>query len=101
MRFPIQDSPLWGIHVLISKLGRTGLVLVRLRAYSKHLTAASWKLWYRLASTAGTLLKDVSIYMACSWILNALSPLVSSQNLFPWMHVVAAQPSGQRRRGLT
>jgi hypothetical protein len=70
-----------GLHVLISRLGRTGLVLVRLRAYSNDLTAASWKLWCRFASTAGTLLYDVSMNMACSWILNALVPLAGSQNL--------------------
>lgn len=59
-------------HVLISRLERIGRVLDRLRAYSKHLTAASWKLWYRLASTVDTLLNDVSMSMACNWILNPL-----------------------------
>lgn len=75
MRFPIEvlsAHPLWDKDLLISKLDRVGLTLARLRAYSKHLTAASLKLWYRLASTVGTLLNDVSMNMACSWILNAL-----------------------------
>ena len=44
----------------------------RCRTYSKHLTADSRKLWYRLARTVGTELNDVSRNMACSWILKAL-----------------------------
>lgn len=72
-RSAIQNSYAFGTrYVLISKPERIGRALDRLRAYSKHLTAASWKLWYRLASTVVTLLNDVSINMACNWILNPL-----------------------------
>jgi hypothetical protein len=68
-------------HILISKLECIGRALRRLRAYSKHLTAASWKLWYRLANTVGTPLNDVSISMACNWILNPLLPVSIAQSL--------------------
>jgi len=69
-------------HLLISKVECIGLSFERLRAYSMHLTAASWKLWYRLASTVGTLLYDVSTNMACNWILNALCPVSTVIALF-------------------
>jgi hypothetical protein len=73
-RPPVAKAPLrkgnW--NLLITRRECVGLTRLRLRTYAKHLTAASWKLWRRLASTVDTVLCDVSMYMACSWILNAL-----------------------------
>lgn len=55
-----------GVNLLMSSRECVGLTRLRLRTYSKHLTAASWKLWCRLASTVSTELSDVSMNMACS-----------------------------------
>lgn len=56
----------------MSKLEHVVRTLANTRTYSRHLTAASWKLWCRLVSTVDTLFNAVSMNMAFNWILNPL-----------------------------
>lgn len=61
-----------GTNALMSKLEHVVRTLANTRTYSRHLTAASWKLWCRLVSTVDTLFNAVSMNMAFNWILNPL-----------------------------
>jgi hypothetical protein len=57
----------WGrFDVLISKLEHVVRTCDNTRAYSRHLAAASRKLWYILASTVATLFSRVSISITLS-----------------------------------
>jgi hypothetical protein len=62
---------IWGIvglvvDALISKLEHVVRILDSTRTYSRHLTAASWKLWCKLVRTVDTLFKAVSMNIAFS-----------------------------------
>ena len=61
-----------GTNALMSKLEHVVRTLANTRTYSRHLTAASWKLWCRLVSTVDMLFNAVSMNMALSCILKAL-----------------------------
>lgn len=69
------------MNALISRLEHVVRTLASTRTYSRHLTAASWKLWCRLVSTVDTLFKAVSMNMAFSWILNALGRVSTSPGI--------------------
>jgi hypothetical protein len=56
----------------MSKLEHVVRTLANTRTYSRHLTAASWKLWCRLVNTVDMLFNAVSMNMAFNWILNPL-----------------------------
>jgi hypothetical protein len=70
-----------GMNALISRLERVVRTLANTRTYSRHLTAASWKLWCKLVSTVDTLFNAVSMNMAFSWILNALCHVSTSPQI--------------------
>ena len=53
-----------GTNALMSKLEHVVRTLANTRTYSRHLTAASWKLWCRLVSTVDMLFNAVSMNMA-------------------------------------